>query len=404
MSQIHLNERPARGNEDFPLFSMCIVTFNQRHLVEECIDSVLKQDYPNIELLIYDDESSDFDVGEVTGYIDAHKRENIRNVIVHKQEHNVGTTRNCIDVIAASGGELFKLHAGDDMLWDEHTISSVVGYFKNDSVNVLIARARACTYEGEVLDHVYPRDQYFAKCVGASPEQLFDYIGTEPWGAYVCAPAAFYRRSLYEKVGGFNPDYKYTEDWPMWLKICKLGYEMTYVDKITTIYRYGGISNSMSETNRALGIPHYEECVRMLKEMAYPEYEAKKNRYRMFRCWYSWKCISFRIIKETEWVQYDALDKLLFRIRNIPYFFLTRLHWRGEWNQRLPMRREAGLAAILFVLLFAYLFGELFFGASLDRNVIYFLSLSFALTCAFALGRMLINLVIAWAGSRARKQ
>ena len=67
-----------------PLFSVIILTYLQRHFIEECIDSVLMQDYPNIELVVCDDCSADFDTQEVMHYVDKNKRNNIKNVIIYK--------------------------------------------------------------------------------------------------------------------------------------------------------------------------------------------------------------------------------------------------------------------------------------------------------------------------------
>ncbi len=42
-----------------PLVSVAIITNNQKELLKECIESVLSQDYPNIEIVVADDDSSD---------------------------------------------------------------------------------------------------------------------------------------------------------------------------------------------------------------------------------------------------------------------------------------------------------------------------------------------------------
>ena len=40
-----------------PLFSIAIISFNQRNLIEDCIRSILQQTYDNIELIVCDDNS-----------------------------------------------------------------------------------------------------------------------------------------------------------------------------------------------------------------------------------------------------------------------------------------------------------------------------------------------------------
>ena len=92
-----------------PLFSVIILTYLQRHFIEECIDSVLMQDYPNIELVVCDDCSADFDTQEVivsddgsdnfpeeavNEYIACNKSSNIKSVKIHREESNVGTVKH----------------------------------------------------------------------------------------------------------------------------------------------------------------------------------------------------------------------------------------------------------------------------------------------------------------------
>lgn len=43
----------------YPLVSIAIITYNQKEYLRECIESCLSQDYPNIEIVIADDCSTD---------------------------------------------------------------------------------------------------------------------------------------------------------------------------------------------------------------------------------------------------------------------------------------------------------------------------------------------------------
>ena len=46
-------------NSPAPLVSVAIITFNQKPFLKECIDSVLAQDYENVEIVVADDASTD---------------------------------------------------------------------------------------------------------------------------------------------------------------------------------------------------------------------------------------------------------------------------------------------------------------------------------------------------------
>jgi len=46
-------------NKAKPLVSVAVITYNQKLYLEECINSILSQDYPNMEIVIADDASTD---------------------------------------------------------------------------------------------------------------------------------------------------------------------------------------------------------------------------------------------------------------------------------------------------------------------------------------------------------
>ncbi|WP_133964871.1 glycosyltransferase [Eubacterium limosum] len=72
----------------------CIVlSYNNIEFIYEAINSVLLQDYMNIELIISDDGSENFDVGEIKNYVEKNKGENIEKLIVNKNVVNIGTVK-----------------------------------------------------------------------------------------------------------------------------------------------------------------------------------------------------------------------------------------------------------------------------------------------------------------------
>lgn len=307
------------------LFTVAVVTFQQRHLLEDCLKSILEQDYPQIELIICDDNSCDFSSDEIRDYLLKHKKENIKRITVFKQETNVGTSMNCQKALTLATGEYIKFQAGDDMLKEKNVLSSMVSFFKKESANVLITKAQACSEDGTLLDAVYPPDGYFNKAMKSNPHQLFALIGTQPWGAFVCAPAVFFKKEYLCELGGFDPNYKFTEDWPLWLKICERNESLTYIDKITTIYRMGGISNDLSYVNAGLGERHYLECIQLLRDYVLP----RLREYSVFdriRCWYSIESIKVRIVKEKRWNAWRLHEKFLWKCGKIPFFLCTILY------------------------------------------------------------------------------
>lgn len=125
--------------KDIPLFSVIVLTYLQGHLIEKCLDSILNQTYPNMELVICDDCSADFDEDRLRSYIEEKKEDNLKNLVIYKQSHNVGTTANAKTGIELSHGKYFKLHAGDDLLYHDDVLQNMADFLPGTRTQRLFA-------------------------------------------------------------------------------------------------------------------------------------------------------------------------------------------------------------------------------------------------------------------------
>ena len=92
-----------------PLVSVCIPAYNNAAYIKETIDSILKQTWKNLELVICDDKSKDNTI-EV---IESIKDDRIR---LCKNEKNLGMSGNWNKCLHECKGEFIKLICADDML------------------------------------------------------------------------------------------------------------------------------------------------------------------------------------------------------------------------------------------------------------------------------------------------
>lgn len=339
-----------KKNNAWPLVSVALVTFRQRHLLNACLESIFSQDYPNIELIICDDASCDFDIDEVSAYVEREKGDNIKNVILYKHPSNVGTVNNCQKAFELSKGTYLKLQAGDDMFASDDSLSSMVDIFEREKVNLIFSRARGCQYNGELTNNLYPTNAAFDMASHATAEELFELIGTRCWGMFVNAPAVFWRRSFLEKMGGFDLSYRFTEDWPMWLKVCASGEKPRYVDQVTVLYRYGGISNNQPAQNGVLAEAHYKESARMLRELALPRLKEKHSKWACLKCIQAAKSIEERATYEIQWSTWNFFEKLWWKIKNIPFFALSFIIQAVRDGIHIPITYTALSCAILLLL------------------------------------------------------
>jgi glycosyltransferase involved in cell wall biosynthesis len=94
-----------------PKVSVFVPTYNQRRFVREALDSVLAQDYPNLEIVVGDDGSVDGTREILLDY----QKEHPQLITLLLSPKNEGITANCNKILERCNGEYLALFAGDDV-------------------------------------------------------------------------------------------------------------------------------------------------------------------------------------------------------------------------------------------------------------------------------------------------
>ena len=102
----------ARNDSDFPLVSVAVVTYNQAEFLGDCIRSILAQEYPNIEIVVADDRSTDGTQALLADYEKAYPGQ----FIVKVASSNQGITRNQNAALFSCNGTYISWMAGDDLM------------------------------------------------------------------------------------------------------------------------------------------------------------------------------------------------------------------------------------------------------------------------------------------------
>lgn len=90
--------------------SIIIPVYNTAQFLADCIESVRTQTYPNLEILLIDDGSTD----NSSAICDAFAKEDSRIVVIHKQNTGVSDTRNC--GITRATGKYIAFVDSDDII------------------------------------------------------------------------------------------------------------------------------------------------------------------------------------------------------------------------------------------------------------------------------------------------
>lgn len=228
-----------------PLVSIVVITYNSAKTVIETLDSARNQTYQNIELIISDDCSTDDTVEICRNWIAENKDRFVRTELI-TVEKNTGIPGNLNRAYEKTNGEWIKGLAGDDIFLSNCIEDNVSFVSENPKVNILFSLARCFSVKnGECIEKgVIPASEYIPIFNKSAKEQLIQLYR----GCFVPAPTLFINRK-FALNNPYDENYKYMEDYPMWVKLTKDGNKLYFMNKMTIAYRLG---NSVSKNQKAL--------------------------------------------------------------------------------------------------------------------------------------------------------
>jgi GT2 family glycosyltransferase len=220
------------------LVSCIVLTYKKFNDFYETIDSILEQDYPNIEIIIGDDCSPNFEENKIREYIKSRANKNISNLIIIHHEKNIGTVKNFNRAIESSKGKYIFPLSSDDLYFNKDTVSNIVKYFQTN--NCLIATAYREVYSEDLntfIERLPP--SYLSKHFNENPINLYKKLC---FGNFISGACTYYTKELFDKYGLFDESYLLLEDYPKYLSVTRSGVKIGFMDFSTIKYRYGGIS------------------------------------------------------------------------------------------------------------------------------------------------------------------
>jgi len=202
------------------------VVFNGAKYIRSAIQSVLSQDYDNIEYIVIDGGSTDGTVDIVKEYQDK------ISVFISEPDEGIYDAMN--KGIALATGNVIGILNSDDFYINELTIGKVVKEFKEKKVDSVYA------------DLVYVEPKNLNKTV-----RYYDSGNFNPskfsYGWMPAHPTFFVKRKAYEKYGVFRTDLKIAADFDIlarFLYIHKISY--SYTKEVLVKMRTGGVSTSFN--------------------------------------------------------------------------------------------------------------------------------------------------------------
>lgn len=210
------------NNKDYPpLVSVGIVTYNQIEFLRQCIQSVLSQDYPNFEIIVADDASTDLTQELLKNYAVQYPGK----FVLRLSEKNKGITKNSNEAYFACSGRYIAFMGGDDLMLPGK-LSAQVAWMEQDENRVICGHALSlCDHTGRVY--------------GLYKKKGISGVGPGAWikyGPLYGAPSIMIRKKNIPKYG-FDERLRSVSDWKLEIDSLQKDSIYGYLDKVYGVYR-----------------------------------------------------------------------------------------------------------------------------------------------------------------------
>lgn len=204
--------------------SIITALFNHEKYVAQAIESVLAQTYADWELILWDDGSADGSARIAEGYAARDKR---IKVYRHPGGANRGqeNTRNA--ALARASGELICLLDSDDLYYPR----------KLELLLPCFDRAQVGLSYGSFDVLIESTGKRVPSGIGQQPSgRVFGELAIDN---FIGANATMFRRACLERGMRFDPEFRTTGEYPLWLKIAR-DWELTHVGQVVATWRDHG--------------------------------------------------------------------------------------------------------------------------------------------------------------------
>jgi glycosyltransferase involved in cell wall biosynthesis len=275
--------------------SVVVCIYNQERFVCETIESVLAQTYPNLEIILTDDGSTDDTPKLVASYAAQHPGR-VQAVL---SEVNTGIPGNMNRGLARCRGEFTAWLDGDDLMAPTK-VARQVAFLQSHP------EAVGCYHDAELLDSETGRSLGSAyQLYNRSDKMLQGEVGRWFIPRHYMIPSTFMARSRVLPPHGFDERLKYLSEVLYFFEVFHTGKLLAIPERLGAYRRHGGNVTSSAEARGRFF--EYEMLVYALIEARYPEHYRLARRGRI-------ACLmteAFRAYRQGNLPRYRAIRRLL---------------------------------------------------------------------------------------------
>jgi GT2 family glycosyltransferase len=209
-----------------PLVSIVLPAYNGSRYLGAAIESCLQQTFPDWELILVDDASTDDTPALMSRYAARDNR-----IRVFRNAANSKLPKSLNHGFAQARGELFTW-TSDDNCYRPEALATMVNLLKNNAqVDVVYTNYTVMDEDGAAKK---------AGPTGAGPLEELPFRN-------VVGACFLYRRAVHEQLGGYAEDLFLVEDWDFWLR-ASTRFRVVFLDQDLYLYRWHSRSLSLQRS------------------------------------------------------------------------------------------------------------------------------------------------------------
>lgn len=210
------------------LVSVCIPNYNKGLYIEECLKSIYDQSYPNIELVVVDDYSSDNSREIIESFLKKHKKRFVSAIAVYLPRRVGNAWATNLSYYLSKGEFLAQMDSDDISL--PQRISKQITFLNDYGYDLVGSNFKTAQIS---LSHIVNEDGgYWLKF---RDDEINKACKNEVH--CVCFGTILFKYDVLTKTGGLNKELIGTEDWDFIDRVYKAGFKIGNLRDLLYIYR-----------------------------------------------------------------------------------------------------------------------------------------------------------------------
>lgn len=210
-----------------PLVSIVTPSFNQAAYLEETIQSVLGQTYPNIEYILVDGASQDGTLKVI------HKYE--KKLTHWISEKDNGQTEAINKGFALARGEILGWINSDDTLLPNAIEEAVEFLLEHPKIGLVYGDANYIDGKSQII--------------GQFPAKQTDLAKLRRGYVHIPQQASFYRKKLWDQVGPLDDSFYFAMDYDLWTRLAAVS-EIKYLPRLWANFRLHADAKTIEADDR----------------------------------------------------------------------------------------------------------------------------------------------------------